>query len=157
MIALKSCLAALSLEFMLTQAMMGRSGRRRAFRQRRARRASRATSITSSSMFWYTFCSLSWNYIGLLPQGHRDKTGLCCGMEQPRMCLQCSGWNLAGNPPLRKSCSSWSKLLGCLHQPRQCPEGGQDLWQVQYSEILFCIDYVWFLCVALGVFWVIHS
>jgi len=37
--------------------------------------------------------------VGLLPEGHRDSAQLCCGLEQPWLCVQCPGRNMARHPP----------------------------------------------------------
>ena len=40
--------------------------------------------------------------LGMLPESNRNMPQLRCGLEQPGLCLQCSGRNLAGHPPLWK-------------------------------------------------------
>lgn len=37
---------------------------------------------------------------GLLPQGHRDTSRFCSGLEQPWLCIQRSRGDLAGHTPL---------------------------------------------------------
>ncbi len=37
---------------------------------------------------------------------------------------------MAGHPPLREGGGPGPQLPGRLHQPRQCPQGGQDIRQV---------------------------
>lgn len=71
-----------------------------------------------------------WFGPGLLSKSHRDKARLCRRMEQPRLRVQCTGWNMAGHSPLREGSGTWSKLLGRLHQSRQRTEGSEDFRQV---------------------------
>lgn len=39
---------------------------------------------------------------GLLSQSNRNVSDVCCRLEQLGMCIQCTGGDMARNPPLRK-------------------------------------------------------
>lgn len=63
----------------------------------------------------------------MLPKGHRNSAGLCGGLEQPRLCLQCTGRDLAGDSSLREGGRTGPELLGRVHQFGERVEGGAHL------------------------------
>lgn len=76
-------------------------------------------------IFWYLLsCS------GLLPKSDWDSSRLRRRLEQSRLCIQCTRWDLARNSSFRESGRLGSKLPRRLHQPWKCAERGKNFRQV---------------------------
>lgn len=95
---------------------------------------------------------------GLLPESHRDSAQLCSGMEQPGVCVQRTGRDMAGHTPFWKgpfyiaTCvifvvclflilinirlfslsgsDSGSQFPWCIHQLGKCLKRSTYFWQV---------------------------
>lgn len=72
----------------------------------------------------------------MLPEGNRNTAGFCGGLEQPGLRVQRTGRDMAGDSSLRESGDIGSELFGCLHQPWQRAEGGEDIRPVS-TKIVF--------------------
>jgi len=70
--------------------------------------------------------------LGLLLKGYRDATRFCSCLEQSRLCLQCSRWNMVGYTSFWESCCLGPEFLGCIHQSWKCIERSPNFWQVRF-------------------------
>lgn len=74
---------------------------------------------------------------GLLFKSDRNPSGFRCSLVEFGLCFQFARWNLVGDPSFWESSGIGPALLGRLHQPRQCIEGGTHLWQVRLISYFY--------------------